>query len=243
MKLVIMGSGRFGASILIALQKTGAEVEGWRRGQPVPPGDVYWIAVKDEAIEEVSMLLPEDALVLHASGARGLEAIPKQQERGVLHLLMSFPGPTIGIPDLAGCYAAILGEGKAAQAAQYICGLLQLQPAFIQGDMRLYHAAAVLASSHLAAVFLTASNALSQLGVPDASAMLLPLALESLKRASTHGAGALTGPTIRGDTAVENGHLAVLPPDAARLYQATRRRVLELLSERSDGTAKNGAGR
>ena len=53
--------------------------------------DVYLIAVKDEAIEEVASLLPAgNALVLHTSGSIPMEALRSSQRYGVLYPVQSF---------------------------------------------------------------------------------------------------------------------------------------------------------
>ena len=102
MVVALLGQGRLGRSMGTLLPAAGFPVRPWRRGEPLPHADVYWICVRDDAIAEVAALVPSAAVVLHASGALGPGVLADHPQHAVLHPLMTFPGPESGLPDLRG---------------------------------------------------------------------------------------------------------------------------------------------
>jgi predicted short-subunit dehydrogenase-like oxidoreductase (DUF2520 family) len=231
MRVVVLGVGRLGGSLLPLLRAAGVDVVGWSRGESVPRGaDVYWITTRDDSVAEVARQLPPDAVALHAAGAHGPELLGDRRERGVLHPLMTFPGPALGLPDLRGVGARVDGTPRAVQLARTLAERLGMRPFSLPGDVRLYHAAATVASGHAAALFLDAAGLLARAGLSDADAraLLLPLALESLRRVSAGGPDAITGPAARGDDATVRGHLDALGPADAALYVGLSERIRAL---------------
>ncbi|MES2641784.1 MAG: Rossmann-like and DUF2520 domain-containing protein [Myxococcota bacterium] len=228
MRVAILGVGRLGGSLAALLRAAGVDVATWSRGELIPVGvDVYWITVRDSGVAEVAALLPPDAVALHAAGAHGPALLGDRAERGLLHPLMTFPGVEVGLPDLRGVGARIDGTPGAVHAARFLAERLGLHPFRIAGDTRLYHAAASLASGHLSALFLDAAGVLARAGVAshEARALLLPLAIESLRRVAGAGGVALTGPAAREDRATERDHEAVLTAEEAAIYAALSKRV------------------
>lgn len=232
MRVGLLGQGRLGRSMAVLLPAAGLEVRCWRRAEPLPEADVYWICVRDGAIAEVAAQVPREATVLHASGALGPEVLADHPHHGVLHPLMTFPGPEVGLPDLHGAGASVAGPARAE--AEAIARALGMDPFEVHGDLRRYHAAASLASGHLAAAFLDAAAVLRAAGVEDPGPRLLPLALESLRRAAEAGGAAITGPAARGDAATVAGHEAVLEGEVAALYRLLGRRILQHRAARAD---------
>lgn len=229
MRVIVIGAGRLGRTLAVLLPRAGVDVELCGRGAPIPTGALYWLTVRDGQIGEAAAALPPEGIRLHASGACGPEALGEAGERGVLHPLMTFPGPEIAIPELHGVFAAVSGTPAATAAALDLAHRLGMAPQILTGDRRLYHAAAVMASSHLAAGLLAAAAVLARAGVTDPAAALLPLTQESLRRAASAGPAALTGPAVRGDRAVEDAHRSVLTPTERRLYDELSERVRMLL--------------
>ena len=225
MVVAVLGLGRLGSTLAILLPQAGIPVQLWRRGEPFPAADVYWICVRDTAIAEVAAAIPLGAgVVLHASGALGPGVLAAHPDHGVLHPLMTFPGPETGIPDLRGVGAAV--AGPAAPVAEALAHALGMIPFPAPSDTRRYHAAATLASGHLAAAFLDAVEVLGAAGVAHPAERLLPLALESLRRVAASGGTALTGPAARGDWATIAAHEAVLQGEIRELYRLLTHRVL-----------------
>ena len=137
---------------------------------------------------------------------------------------MSFPGPERGLPS-GDVPAAISGDEAACVAARRLALQLGFTPFTVEGDRRLYHAAAVLAGNFTTTLLVQASRALAACGVPEDEArhLLAPLASASLTNTIAMGADALTGPVARGDEAVIANHqraLDELDPEIAELYRA-----------------------
>lgn len=227
MRVVILGQGRLGRSLLVLLPRVGIDAVPWRRGEPVPEGEVYWVTVSDPAIPAVAALVPVAGLVLHAAGALGAEVLGDRPERGVLHPLMSFPGPEVGLPALQGAGARVEGTPRALAVATELARALGLVPFELRGDLVRYHLAATVASSHVAAVLLDAARHMEGAGVPreEAARLLLPLALESLRRAAEGGTAALTGPAVRGDEVTIMAHSSRLDGEDRTAYELLTRRV------------------
>ncbi len=208
------------------LGQTPATVALWRRGEPIPDADVYWLTVTDAAIPVLAAQLPPDRVVLHAAGVLPA-AVLHHPLGGVLHPLMSFPGPEVAIPSLNGVPARVDGPPAARAAARQIAAWLGLSPVE-DVDPIAWHAAACMVSGHLAALYLDAVAVLERAGRPDAAALLLPLARESLNRAATAGQAAITGPAARGDDATVEAHRTRLGPER-EAYDALDRRIRERL--------------
>lgn len=237
MRIAVCGLGRLGRSLLELLPAAGHEVVPWRRGDAWPEADVYWLTVRDGAIAEVAAALPVDRLALHASGALPPEVLGERPERGVLHLLQSFPGPEQGLPSLVGVGAAIGGTPRARGVATAIARSLGVRPFDLPADGARYHAAACLAGGHVAGMFQAAVDTLIEAGVApeDAPALLVPLARASLDRVAELGPVAITGPAARGDDATIERHRAVLGPLARALYDAGTAEIRAARGRRGGG--------
>ncbi|MCP4807499.1 MAG: DUF2520 domain-containing protein [Proteobacteria bacterium] len=240
MVIGILGLGRLGGTLAVLLDEAGHTVRPWRRGQPFPECDLAWITVRDEAIGEVARSLPAGPVVLHASGATGLEGVAHHAEHGSLHLLQSFPGVDVAVPPLSGVPAAVAGTERAREVARTVATSLGMEPFDVPGDRRLYHAAAVMAGNYATTLLGLASELLRDAGVDAdrAPALLAPLALASLRQAAERGpAQALTGPHARGDEDVIRAHIAAIwasNPDIAPVYEALSAATFDLARRRSE---------
>ncbi len=185
--------------------------------------DACWVCVRDAELTTAAGRLPDGAVALHASGAAPDDALGHRLRAGVLHPLMTFPGPEHGLPDLRGVGARIGGHPDARAVGRALCGALGLSPLELRGAPVGYHAAASLASGHLAAALLVAADTLAAatgLSADDARRALLPLARASLDAVGAHGAVALTGPVVRGDDATLDAHRAHLDGEARAVHAA-----------------------
>ncbi|HEY9557422.1 MAG TPA: DUF2520 domain-containing protein, partial [Acidimicrobiales bacterium] len=82
-----------------------------------------------------------------------------------------------------------------------------------------YHATAVIASNHLVALLGQVERMAASVGAPLEA--YLALSRGTLANVAALGpADALTGPVKRGDTATIERHLAALPADERRAYEA-----------------------
>lgn len=189
--------------------------------------------VIEVAAEAIAPNLAPETLVLHLSGARGLDALAPIAERrsdvriGAIHPLQSFaaPDPT----RLDGAWAAVAGPPAVTELALD----LGLRPFVVADEDRpAYHATAVVASNHLVALLGQVERLAAAAGVPFEA--FLPLVRSSFDRALTCGpAGALTGPVSRGDASTVAAHLGALPPREQDTYRALARAALTL-STRDD---------
>lgn len=210
MHLAVIGPGRLGRSLHVLAPPRGVAVTLVGRDLRVPPDvDACLLTVPDRVVAEVAR---HDALtghvVLHAAGSLDLAPVAHHPEHGSFHPLMSFPGPALALPDLAGVPAAVDGTPGALQVATRLAEALGMRPLTVPGDRRLYHAAAVVAGNLATVLLAEAATILTAAGVPaaDAPGLLAPLALTSLRNAASDPAAALTGPAARGDHAVLDGH-------------------------------------
>ena len=225
MRVVLLGAGRLGRSLYTLLGAAGVDVVLCRRGQAFPvvqEGDVYWLTVQDAGLALASSSLPRDRVVLHSSGVNNADILGHPLG-GVLHPMMTFPGPELGLPDLRGVGARVEGPPQARAAASELALALGMVPVEC-ADPVAWHLAASMVSGHLAVLFLDAAALLEEAGVANAAALLLPLAQESLVRAALSGDSAITGPAVRGDEATVLKHLKRLGREDA-VYRALDGRI------------------
>ncbi|MCB9778983.1 MAG: DUF2520 domain-containing protein [Alphaproteobacteria bacterium] len=207
--VVLVGPGRLGRSMALALAERGHRVELVGRGQAVPSAPLTWLTVPDRSIAEAAAAVPAGGVVLHASGTCDLAPLRPRRSIGSLHPLMTFPGPDVAPVRTEGVPAAVAGDPDALAAARGLAAALGMVAFEVPGDRRLYHASAVIAGNFATVLLGMAAEALAAAGVPanDAPALLLPLARASLENAAAAGpAQALTGPIARGDRQVLDGH-------------------------------------
>ena len=186
----LIGPGRAGTTVAVALSDAGWRVVAVagrnvesasarsladRLSSRVAPvvevardADLVVIATPDAAIEstarEIAEAVRAGALVVHLSGARGVDAFGGARRRGAdvhvgaLHPLQTLPGP------LEGAWAAVAGPDAVTELALE----LGLRPFHVDDRQRAaYHATACIASNHLVAVLGQVERLATQLGVPS----------------------------------------------------------------------------
>lgn len=211
MHLSIIGPGRLGRSLEILASRAGHQVELLREEEPNAP--IVLLTVPDRAVPEVAARVPTGRIVLQCSGTTDWRVLRPHAPAGTWHPLMTFPGPEHGLPPLEGVPAAVAGDPAALEAATTLAESLDMRPIEVPGDLRLYHAAAVMAGNFATVLLADASRVLAAAGLPadQAPGLLAPLALQSLRNAAARGpAQTLTGPAARGDQATLFGHRTAL---------------------------------
>jgi predicted short-subunit dehydrogenase-like oxidoreductase (DUF2520 family) len=180
---------------------------------------VVIIATPDTAVAEVAAAIaPVDGtVVLHLSGALGLDVLAPHRRRASLHPLMPLPSAEVGRVRLrSGITFAVAGDPMATGLGQALGGRC-----FEIDDSRraAYHAAACIAANHLVAVLGQVERVAATAGLSvDA---YLPLAATALQDVADLGpAAALTGPAARGDEATLARHRAALAPEEVPGYDA-----------------------
>ncbi len=246
--LALVGPGRAGTTIAAALQDQGWRIVGVAGRSPESPStraaavrfgaaavtveaaatdaDLVIVATPDAVIEAVAAVLASNvrpgALVIHLSGARGLDALRAIPERiGALHPLQTLPSAEVGGERLAGSWCAVSGDPQVATLAESI----NLRPIELEdADRARYHAAACIASNHLVAL-------LDQVAAvaPIPFEAYLPLVWATVENVATLGPrAALTGPVARGDVETVRRHLEALEPSERGAYRALARRAHQL---------------
>jgi predicted short-subunit dehydrogenase-like oxidoreductase (DUF2520 family) len=198
-KLTIIGPGRLGKTIS-ALLSIPHKLIG--RDQTIPESDLYYLTVPDRNIHEVLPHLPKKSIVLHASGVLPHTVLRPHAIAGVLHPLMTFPGPNVKIPS-GTIPASISGDPLARIEAQWLADQIGFQTFHYSGNRSQYHCAAVLAGNcgalllHLAGQIMAKETDMT---IEEAQQNLLPLVLESIQNTAQFGISkSLTGPIVRGD--------------------------------------------
>jgi predicted short-subunit dehydrogenase-like oxidoreductase (DUF2520 family) len=182
--------------------------------------DVLWLAVPDEAVEDVSRVLAGRAelppVILHASGALSSLALSALVRRGVhtgsSHPMMTFVGGEP--PSLTGAWFAVEGSAVAVRAARTMGRKLGANSFTIEPNSKiLYHAFGAMLSPMLAAALEAAERVGLRAGISakDVRRIMEPIVLRTVKNVLRNGAGkSFSGPLGRGDVGTVASHLASL---------------------------------
>lgn len=191
----ILGRGRAGRALAgawgdrVALLPASASPEG-----------LVLLAVPDRALADCAARFP--GRCAHLSGSVHLEGVPSA------HPLTSFDGKPA---DWTGTPLGVTGPLPGViQAAFTSLGFI---PFPLPAERKaLYHACAVLASSHASTLWLGAAALLAQAGVELPGRGLFPLVASTARNIERHGAAGRTGPFVRGDAPTIARDAAALPP-------------------------------
>lgn len=263
-RVSIIGAGRLGTALAVALAHQGYSIQSLvaRRIQrarkaatlleegpqvlaakqllSVRPADLFLITVPDDQIAHVAAELSRvefDAIALHTSGALASDVLAPLHKRGwqtgSIHPLISVSdsGAT-----LAGAFWSVEGDRSALHIGKTIVRDLDGQSFSIRSeDKPLYHAAAVMVSGNVVALFDVALEMLMHCGLSrkTARSILTPLIASTVRSLeSKDTAQALTGTFSRGDVETVKRHLAALKSkklsDALELYRLLGQRSLKL---------------
>ncbi|HEX7334553.1 MAG TPA: Rossmann-like and DUF2520 domain-containing protein [Pyrinomonadaceae bacterium] len=260
----IIGSGRLGTALAVALTGHGYSIRSLvaRRSQKarqaarlldaevqtlaakqlrlLRPAEVFLITVPDDQIAGVAAELSGlkfTATALHTSGALSAEVLAPLRDRGwhigSVHPLMSVSDAHDG---LHGGYWSVEGDQTALRVAKTVVKELGGRSFSIRSeDKPLYHAAAVMVSGNVTALFDVGLEMLVRCGLTrkTARSVLLPLIASTVHNLeSKDPAEALTGTFSRGDVETVKRHLAALKnkdlADALNLYRLLGQRSLKL---------------
>lgn len=220
----LIGPGRAGRSLAGALGDVGCEVRGLLgRHDDVSAAaegvDLLVLATPDAALGAVSGAVRpvEHTVVLHMSGALGLDVLAPHRRRAALHPLAPLPSPEVGRVRLrSGITFAVAGDPLARQLAVVLGGRVME----VDDTQRAaYHAAACIASNHLVALLGQVERVACDAGLElDPFVGLARAALVDV--AELGPAAALTGPAARGDEGTIARHRAVLDPEELPGYDA-----------------------
>lgn len=208
----------------------------------LPPADLFLICVPDDQIAmvatELSHLKFDRApIALHTSGALSSDVLAPLRKKGwhtgSLHPLISVSD---GHASIRGAFWGVEGDARAARTAKAIVRDLEGESFSIRSaEKPLYHAAAVMTSGSVTALFDVALEMLISSGLTRKTArrILQPLLTSTVQNLETKDpAQALTGTFSRGDVETVKRHLAALKQsgltDALELYRLLGKRSLKL---------------
>lgn len=213
----------------------------------LPASKIILIATPDDQIARTATKLasskispPKNRVVLHTSGALSSSVLKPLASLGFhvgsLHPLVSVSDPKTGQKGLRGAFYCIEGDAIATRAARALVKDLGGRSFKISSANKpLYHAAAVMASGHVLALYDLATDMLVHCGLKRVEALriLLPLLESTVSNLSqADPSRALTGTFARGDIATVRRHLEALSKDgltqALEIYRLLGSRSLEL---------------
>jgi predicted short-subunit dehydrogenase-like oxidoreductase (DUF2520 family) len=204
--VAIIGAGRMGAGLGLALVNAGADVTLLGRAPRASVGqlavvapEAVWtgplqhagtviIATPDDAIASAALRLTGFALkqrpvVLHLSGLQDHDSLSSlaavSSGLGSLHPLMAVPDPLRGPELLRGAWAAVEGNGEAAiDRASELARMAGMEPVLLPpGAKPGYHAAASMASNYTVTLYDIAIRTAVAAGVAEDAASRMFLPL------------------------------------------------------------------
>jgi predicted short-subunit dehydrogenase-like oxidoreductase (DUF2520 family) len=217
----------------------------------LPPSKLLLIATPDDQIASVAKTLAKlphelgrPATVLHTSGALSSTVLAPLRDNGwstgSLHPLASISEPKAGAQLLRGAFWCVEGDQRAVRLGRMIVRDLDGKSFSISSEKKpLYHAAAVMVSGNVTALFDVALEMLGECGLTRRQAQnaLLPLLASAVRNLEKlDPSRALTGTFARGDVETVKRHLEVLKnnPAALEIYRWLGLRSLELSGPRLD---------
>ena len=259
-RVIILGAGRMGQGLALALGAAGREIRlVSRSAHPVTPplrcfdgprrlalseAATVLLAVPDAAIVPLASELAGEGLVgaghvvLHLSGLRDRAALAPLAATaaglGSFHPLQTVSDPATAAERFAGAYAGIEGDDRALAAAGELARALRMVPVMLpSGAKAAYHAGAAFAANYTTALVAVAERLARSAGIPAdvAGQLYLPLIRGAAANLEAGPAAALTGPVRRGDAATVAAHLEVLGDDDRLLYVLLAREALRLAAE------------
>ena len=258
--VALIGPGRAGTTIALALLEQGWEVVAVAGRAPDAPSTTAAVAVlgsrpalisevargaalvliatPDRAIEQVigtaEPSIEPGALVVHLAGSRGLDVFAELLERRT-GIRVGALHPLQSFPSATMGIERLRGAWAAVAGDPQVTELavaLGMRPFEIADSERSrYHATAVVASNHFVALLGQVERLAMTCGVPFEA--FAPLVRSSVADAFAVGpARALTGPVARGDLATVEQHLATLDPGERDTYRTLAREVARLAGRR-----------
>jgi predicted short-subunit dehydrogenase-like oxidoreductase (DUF2520 family) len=261
----VVSAGRVGVVLGAALARAGHTVvaasgvsrDSVRRAEELLPGVA--LLPPDEVVSKADLVLlalPDDALsgmvrglaatgsfrpgqiVVHTSGAYGVEVLEPATEQGALplalHPVMTFTGRPEDLDRMTACSVGITaadGDEVAWNVGEALVVEMGADPVRVPSEARpAYHTALTHGANHLMTLVCDAVDLLRQEGIATPERLIAPLLSAALDNALRHGDRALTGPVARGDAGTVRKHLEVLRDKAPEMlpgYQALARRTAE----------------
>ncbi len=182
-------------------------------------GDIYIIAVSDQAVENIAKQINVKGIVVHTAGSVSQHILENTSSRfGVLYPLQSLRSDRSEIPDIP-----FLVDGNSAQTIAAITGFAKTiseSVTYADDDKRLKtHIAAVITNNFTNYLFTLANDFCVKEHI--SFALLTPLLQETVNRLTQYAPDVMqTGPAVRNDQATITKHLSLLGnhDELKRLY-------------------------
>ena len=212
---------------------------------------IVWFCVPDREIAASARQLASvvdwtNKIAFHSSGALASDELKSLHHSGAavasVHPLMTFV--TGSLPSLRGVPFAMEGDAAAVRSARQIVRALGGEAFTIRKQHKAaYHAWGAFASPLLVAMLVTAEQLARKAGLSSVEARkkMLPIVRQTIANyEALGGAGAFSGPIVRGDAEIVRKHLQVLRkiPEATAVYLALARAALRYLPSRNGAELK-----
>jgi predicted short-subunit dehydrogenase-like oxidoreductase (DUF2520 family) len=260
-RVTIIGAGRMGQGLGLALKRRGYKVVLLNRGprEVIPPlvlhqgsraeatadSELILLATPDDAIAAVAAGLAaeravtRDQVVLHLSGLLDRAALVALEETGAglgsFHPLQSVAEPATAAERLKGAYVGVEGDERALVAAERLANTLRMIPVRIPAEAKpAYHAGAAFVANYTVALVGVAERLARSAGVSEevASRIYLPLLGGAVANLTSLGpAASLTGAVRRGDVQTLQAHLEALSSADRKLYKIVGKAAVALARE------------
>ncbi len=259
MRIVFLGAGRVATNLSMALRKSGHEIvqvysrtsesaEELARQTVAEPitqlnrviadADVYFLAVKDDAIQEVLSRFPhKDVFMVHTAGSVSMDVLKDYtNDYGVFYPLQTFTKDWISdFTDIPVFIEA--NTDKNLNVLGKIAEELSNNVYHIDSMQRLYiHVAGVFACNFTNFMFTSAEDILQNHDI--SFNVLKPLIRDTLDKALIHSPSkSQTGPAFRGDKQTIEKHLELLSHSEKlqNLYRFVSDTIMEYYDSNKEG--------
>ena len=233
MKIAMIGRGRVATHMSKALLKAGNGVVSVnsRTLEELPQdADVYIIAVKDSALQDVIRQLTNllktknDApLIVHTAGSMPLSVFEGYAENGGVF----YPMQTFSMErEVDFREIPLFIEGKDKRIRELAESISEHVYELSSDDRKYLHLAAVFACNFTNHCYTLAAEVLEKKGLPFD--VMLPLVDETARKVhELHPHDAQTGPAVRGDENVMNAQAALLDGRNKEIYELLSKSIQE----------------
>ncbi len=261
-KIGIIGAGKVGTALAIALHKNGfnvliasrskksaekaakiACIEATSIKEVVKRSDFIFLSVPDGEIvnvaKKIAPIVKKEQIVAHLSGALPSTIINFLKAKVIsIHPLKSFADPLESSNTMQDTVFTSEGDKEALKKAKEIVAIIGGKFITIKTENKpLYHIAAVLVSNYTVALFYIAKEIFSSIGFSneDSTFALLKLLKGTTKNIETFGIpSALTGPIERGDISTIKLHLKAIEdnPRLTLIYKIMGSATIDIAEEK-----------
>jgi len=236
LNIVILGNGNVALHLSEALLNAGYSVlQLWKRGEILRDADLYFIAVSDDAIEEVAKLIPENKLFAHTSGSVELK------KGGVFYPLQTFSKHIdvdwTNIPILIEDISTSLNDRSTVANPEPVEGspLMNIAKKISKNvhittpeKRRQLHLSAVFACNFTNHLWTISENLLNEKNI--SFDLLKPLIEQTFRKIENHSPkNVQTGPAVRNDLKTLEKHIKLLEeqsPELREIYGLLSRSIM-----------------